>query len=187
MVFEVSLRQLAVQTLLFLLYFVAEPYLYAKFIFALRKLLTFLAAYWVFAMLFKVDFPLAGIFTLKIVYLALITVAVWASLDKAVLWAELKPLCKSKICKALLSYSLATWLFLKHYLEIHKAMDKQDSIAGILDKALAAGKQVHDQSADIETKVKQYMHMESSIPQLNYSANLYGLLFLCILVLVNGL
>lgn len=185
--FEVSLRQLISQTLLFLIYFAAEPLLYGRFIFAVRKLLTFFAGYWVFTLLFKVEFPLAVIFSMKILYLVLITVAVWASLDKARLWSELKPLCNSKICKSLLSYSLATWLFIKRYFELYRGMDRQDSIAGILDKTLLSGKQVYDQSDAIETKVLYYIQNDSPLPRINLRANFYGLLFLCLLVLVNGL
>ena len=93
--FEASLRQLLTQIALSLFYITVEPQLFAKLGFALRKLLTFLAGYWLFALLFKVEFPQAVLFSLTIIYLILITVAVWGSLDKRMLLAQCKP-CRDR-------------------------------------------------------------------------------------------
>jgi hypothetical protein len=185
--FEVSQRQLAAQALLLCVYMFADTGLYGSFLFALRKLLTWFAAYWVFALIFGIEFPVSLMFTLKIIYLALITVAVWASVDRTRLWADLYPLVKYRPLRAFLSYSLATYLFLKEYLALYKSKTLPAEISGILDRAVSAGKEMHENSYRIEDKVEDLLRKTPVQQPLCHAANLYGLLFLCLLGIVNSL
>lgn len=185
--FEASLQQLLTQMVLVLLYLLPEPQLYTKLGFALRKLLTFLAGYWVFALLFKVEFPQAVVFSLTIVYLILITVAAWGSLDKRMLLAQSAWCRKFKTGRALLSFSLATYFFIRRYFAEYQSLSRQESIAGILDRAIVAGQKVHDSSGVIEDKV--HTLLQADYPQFSRqpAANLYGLMFLSLLVLLSNI
>ncbi|MDD3282907.1 MAG: hypothetical protein PHY41_05480 [Candidatus Cloacimonetes bacterium] len=185
--FEASFRQLAAQTLLVLLYLNAESLLYSSFLFAIRKLLSFFAAYWLLCLLFGVDFLQSLLFSFKIIYFVLITVAVWGSLHKASLLAQSLSLCRNKPCRAVISYILATYLFLKQYLSIYRSMQIQHSIYGMLDKAINAGKQLYEKSPSIEDKVNGLLAQNNPPPEIHYRANLFGLLFLVLLGLVNAL
>lgn len=182
--FEVSLRQLFTQIVLFLLYLLPELQLFAKLGFALRKLLTFLAGYWMFALLFKVEFSQAVLFSLTIIYLILVTVAAWGSLDKDMLLAQSAWCRKFKSGRALLSFSMATYFFIKRYFAQYQSLGGQDSIAGILDRAILAGQKVHESFAAIEDRIQILLQADCPKAPRQAAANLYGLTFLCLLVVV---
>lgn len=185
--FEVSLRQLAAQALLIFFYISVEPQLFRKLLFALRKLITWFTAYWVFALLFAVEFPVSLMFSIKIIYLVLITVAVWASVDKPRLWADIYPLTRNRYLKSFVSYALATYLFLNGYLALYNAPHPRSSISGILDRALNTGKTMHEESSRIEEKVNRLLSTAPTAYRLDNHANLYGLLFLCLFGIVYSL
>ncbi len=181
---EVSQRQMAAQSLLILIYMVPEPRLYGSFLFALRKLISWFAAYWVFALLFKVEFPDAVMFCVTIMYLALITVVVWASVDKSRIWDELAALRKLRCSRGIVSYVLATYLFLKQYLAILKQKQMPDGIVAVISSAIDSGKLLHANAPKVAEQVETLMNQEGKSPASNMSANLYGLLFLSLLGLV---
>ncbi|MDD3562573.1 MAG: hypothetical protein PHR32_02730 [Candidatus Cloacimonetes bacterium] len=185
--FEASLRQLITQIALSLFYISVEPQLFAKLGFALRKLLTFLAGYWLFTLLFKVEFPQAVLFSLTIIYLILITVAVWGSLDKRMLLAQCKPCRNFQTGRSVLSFSLATYFFIKRYFAEYQSLDKQENIAGILDRAIRAGLKVHEGAGAIEDKVQTLLREDYHPPTRQPAANLYGLIFLSLLIVLSNI
>jgi len=185
--FEVSHRQLAAQSLLLFLYLLADLRLYASFLFAVRKLLTWFAAYWIFALIFRVEFLQSLMFSFKIIYLILLTVAVWASTDKARLWAELNSLRGVAGLKPMFSYFLATYLFLKEYLNIYRIQGTPSGIYDAIEHAIETGKRLHQQSSLIGAKVNRLMQMDAQKPAMCIRANLYGLLFLSLLGIVYSI
>lgn len=185
--FEASLRQLLTGVALSLLYITVEPELFAKLGFALKKILTFLAGYWVFALLFKIEFPQAVLFSLTIIYLILITVAVWGSLDKRMLLAQCHRLHNFQTGRSLLSFSLTTYFFIKRYFAEYQGLQKQENIAGILDRAIRAGLTVHEGAGAIEDKVQTLLREDYHPPTRQPAANLYGLIFLSLLILLSNL
>lgn len=66
-------------------------------------------------------------------------------------------------------------------------MQIQHSIYGMLDKAINAGKQLYEKSPSIEDKVNGLLAQNNPPPEIHYRANLFGLLFLVLLGLVNAL
>ena len=185
--FEASLRQLLTQIAFSLLYLIVEPYLYAKLFFALKKLLTFLAGYWLFTLLFKVEFPQALVFSLTIIYLVLITVAAWGSLDKRMILAQCNRLYNFQTGRYLLSFSLATYYFIKRYFAEYQSLESQENIAGILDRAIKAGLKVHESAGLIEDRVQTLLREDHPRPSRQPAANLYGLIFLSLLVLLSSI
>jgi hypothetical protein len=184
---EISQRQLAAQFALFFLYMLAEPSLYKKFFIALRKLLSWFAAYWLFSLFFAISFEESLLFTIKIIYLVLIMVAAWGSVEKQRLLSEIHTYLKHKPCKSLLFYILSTVYFAKMYFRIYSLQTRETKIAGILDKAILSGKQVFEQSAQIESKVSHLLNEAPQAFAAYYPANLYGLAFLSLLGIVFSL
>lgn len=185
--FEISLRQLAFQSLLFILFLAAEARLYLVAISAFRKLLPFFAAYWLLATLFKVDFIASILFCTKIIHLVLITVAAWGSADKNALLAQSKLCRKSRLGKRLISFILATYFFLQEYLSSFKELPKSQKPAEILERAIAAGKSVHDESHMIAQRVQELLTRDVFATSYLSAANLAGVLFLCLLGLAHSL
>lgn len=183
---EVSLRQLALQSLLFILYLAIEPKLYGIMLFAFRKLMPFFAAYWLLATLFKIEFMVSLLFSGKILHLVLITVAAWGVINKNALLEQSKFLRKSKMGNKVFSFILATYLFLQEYIKTYKELSKSEKLGQIVDKAILAGKSVHDMSSAIDTKVQELMLQEAPPRTHHTFANLTGLLFLCLLGLVHS-
>lgn len=184
--FEVSMRQLALQSLLFILYFALEPKLYGIMLFAFRKLLPFFAAYWLLATFFKVDFMISLLFSAKILHLVLITVTAWGAVDKNALLEQSKFFRKKKIGNKVFSFILATYLFLQEYIKTYKELPKSEKLGQIVDRAILAGKSVHDKSSAIDTRVQELMLQEAPPRNHHTFANLTGLLFLCLLGLVHS-
>ncbi|MDI3504113.1 MAG: hypothetical protein PWP64_1049 [Candidatus Cloacimonadota bacterium] len=182
-----SLRQMLLQSALCLLYFSFESRLFAKLLFALRKLLSFLAAYWVFALLFQLDFLDTIDFSLKIIYLIIITVAAWGAADKAQLLAQSSWCQRFKLGKIFIDFILATYLFIHRYFEQYRKLAEQDSIAGIIERAMQAGKEVHAHSADIEKQIQEILKTEPQRVSGQFAANLLGLVFLSVLMVISNL
>ncbi len=183
---EVSLRQLALQSLLFILFLATEPRLYALVIFAFRKLLPFFAAYWLLATLFKIEFMVSVLFSGKILHLVFITVAAWGAVDKSALLGQSKLFRKTKIGKNVLSFTLATYLFLQEYIKSYKELPKSEKLGLIVDRAILAGKSVHDKSESIDQEVQELLVQEVPAGSGYWLANLTGLLFLCLLGLAHS-
>lgn len=182
-----SLRQMLVQSALFFLYFCFESQLFAQLLFALRKLLSFLAAYWVFALLFQLDFIDAIDFSLKIIYLIMITVAAWGAMDKAQILGHCSWCQRFPLGKAILSFVLATYLFIHSYFEQYRKLTEQESIAGIIERAIQAGKEVHAGSVDIEERIQKSLQKVPKRVSGQNAANLFGLAFLSLLMVISSL
>jgi hypothetical protein len=184
---EASLRQLLAQGFLFLVYLSFECQLLGKLLFALRKLITFLAAYWIFALLFQLEFLHAVDFSLKIIYLVIITVAAWGAVDKQQLLAQCSWCHYSRTGRAFMGFVLATYFFIRSYFEEYKLLSYQDSIAGIIDRAILAGKRVHKRSSAIEIKTELILQNPPPRVLPQNSANIFGLAFLSVLVVISSL
>lgn len=176
--FEMSLKQLGLQALLFFLYMLFHPKLFGYFFFAVRKLLSFFAAYWVLAMLFKAEFPEAAMLSLKILYFLLITVAIWGAVDRPLLLSELSPLFRFKSCKPFFFYSFATYFFIKEYLKEYQALPKNEELASIIGKVVESGRRVFESSEAIESKVNGILGRAYSKERSAKKANIFGLAFL---------
>ncbi len=185
--FEASLRQLGAQGLFIMLYMIPEYRLFGRLLFSLRKLLGFLAAYWLLATLFAVPFPQAVVFSARIIYLVMITVSVWAAVDKDRILRQCAWCHKFKAGRAISFFTLSTWLFIREYFREYQKLQKQESIAGILDRAILAGKNVHEKTAFIENKVQELMDRELVKPSPRIVADLYGFMFLSLLVIISSL
>ncbi len=185
--YEVSWRQMGVQAALFLVLMLLEPRLYRKYLFALRKILVFITIYWVFATLFALDYVNSMVFSARILYLLLIMVSVWGSVDKRLVLWQLRPLSRTRLGYRILSYLLGTIYFLKAYMQAYHDLSAGDSIFETLSKAVDAGQRVHAQSPEIGSKVERDLANSEPCNVLCASANMLAAIFLFALVMVNSL
>jgi len=84
-------------------------------------------------------------------------------------------------------FVLATYFFIRSYFEEYKVLSYQDSIAGIIDRAIRAGKRVHERSAAIEVRTKLILLKPPAQVFPQSSANIFGLAFLSVLVVISSL
>lgn len=184
---EASFLQLAVQSSIFLIFMLLEPQLYGKLLFALRRLLFFLTAYWIFATLFAMDFPVALIFSARIIYLLLVMVAVWGATEKRMLLQQCRCFTKLNAGRKILSYLLSTLYFMREYFNAYKAIPANENLHGILQRAIDAGANVHAQSEVIARKVEADLNFDENLYLPSGRANLIAVVFLFVLVMVNSL
>jgi len=183
---EASLKQLGMQTILLLIYFSFDHRLYHKVLFALIKMLSFFAAYWILAIFAGIEFPQAVIFSSRIVYLILLTVSVWAAINPRRLLGQCIFCRKVKIGQQFTTFFISTYLFIRKYFVMYQALDKSESISGILDRAILAGQKVHAQSSAIEARAEE-LQKTNHHPTPAPAANLYGLTYLCLMVIISSI
>nr|MDK2850479.1 hypothetical protein [Candidatus Cloacimonadota bacterium] len=185
--FEASFRQLGLQSLLVLIYMSLDWTLYAKLIFALRKLVSFLAAYWLLALFTGISFPDSLLFSAMIIYLIMITVATWGALDLTRLAAQISWCKRYTFSRHVVSYFISTYLYIQEYFRQYKNLPKTESIAGITDRVIQASRNVHQHTHQIEQQTESILTEDYPTPEPAVSANLCGMIFLSLLVLLSNI
>ncbi|MDY0151726.1 MAG: hypothetical protein RBS43_05590 [Candidatus Cloacimonas sp.] len=185
--FDSSLRQLLAQCVLFLVYFLLQISLYKSVANAFRKILPFFAGYWLFSTLFGQLFPDTVRFSVQLIYLILVSVAVFAETPMSSLAFDSKGIRRYRYVAALFYYSFATQLYLQsfvaHYHALKPELQKDSYMEGL-------GHVFHSVSQDTERIGLQVRSILSSDGQRVVSAgmaNELGIIFLALLVLVHGL
>jgi hypothetical protein len=184
---EASFRQLGMQSLLVLLYMSLDWTHYIKLSFALRKLLSFLAAYWLLTLFAGIAFPEALLFSGRIIYLILITVAAWGALDLRRLAAQCRWCRNYSVPRLMISFFLSTYLYIQEYFVQYRTLPKSESIAGNLERVIQAGKNVHDRTPHIEKQSHSLLSEDYPAAEPAFSANLCGMIFLSLLVVVSNI
>ena len=184
--FEANLRQLALQSILTLIFMFFEPRIFKKLIFALRRLLFFFAAYWLFATLFGLDFMGTLIFSGKILFLLLLMVYLMAAVNKELILWQLRYFLRCKYFRSLIFYTLAVYYFMKAYFVAYSRMQSGSEISGILQKALQAGAEVQAQSEEIRHQVSAELSDVKKAQKDSAAANLWGFVFLLLLVILHA-
>ncbi|MDD4310823.1 MAG: hypothetical protein PHO32_10610 [Candidatus Cloacimonetes bacterium] len=181
-----SLKQLLMQIALILLYLLCEISLFKYLFQAFRRILPFLSGYWLFATLFSQSFPSSVLFSVQIVYLLLVMVAVFGKTEMSTLALDSKWIRKSRHINVVFYYCFATMQFLDsfslRYKEIKLIGDKEVVMNHVSEVIKAV---LHDK-ASIHEKVTDILSQQSKEGRANSAANFTGLLFLAVLVLLHG-
>lgn len=185
--FEASLRQIVSQSLLICLYMLLEVSLYRKLSFALRKMLPFFAAYWIFATLFSLEFTDTLLYCIQIVYFILIMIASMGSFDSQRALYQCTWCLNSKVFSTLIYFALSTSYFLREYFRLYRSLPPNDNFSKILEKAIETGHNVYKTMPQIEQKVQGILSSPRMEPISHPFANLIGLCFLCCLGLVHSI
>lgn len=182
-----SLRQLVAQIILFCLYLLLQPSLFRHLLKAFRRILPFFAGYWLFATLFGQSFPGSVLFSIQIIYLILVSVAVFAEVSMGALAHDSKWARRNKWVNALFYYCFATMLYLHsfffHYHEL-KPNAKTNVMINSLGDVFGA---VTADTDSIKTEVRNILNSDTYVNSGHSYANPVGIVFLAVLVIVHGL
>lgn len=184
---EASLRQLLAQVLLLLVFFAFEPVLYRLILSSLRRVLPFFAAYWLFATLLQQDFPITVQFSIQLIYLLLITVAVMGRVSMLRVAAESYNIRKLGWVNSAFYYLFATWLFVQSFFRQYQIRQREVSSEPVVSLLEAVIKSVSAETEAIRTQLREILASDDHEVHLFIPANVCGILFLALLIIVNGL
>ncbi|MDZ4120961.1 MAG: hypothetical protein U1C33_00975 [Candidatus Cloacimonadaceae bacterium] len=182
-------RHLIYQTLLFALYFVLQSQLFGNILFAMRKLLPFFAAYWLFATILGVELIEMSEFSIRIVYMAFGTVYFFATLNISSLLAETFAIRQTRLGHKAFRFLIATMLFIRGYqrLFLHSGIKGKTSMAEVLNAGICILKQNLEQVATIETSTDTIISTPPRVNSRLSGANLVAVLFICLSMLLYAL
>ncbi|PKN73657.1 MAG: hypothetical protein CVU50_02790 [Candidatus Cloacimonetes bacterium HGW-Cloacimonetes-3] len=184
--FDSSLRQLLAQIALFMVFLLLEPKLYCRLLSAFRRILPFFAGYWVFATLFAQSFPASILFSVQIIYLLLVTVAVFGELKMNFVASDSQSLRRYSWINSLFFFSFATWLYVQsffHHYRLCHAAYASEPLSRVIEEVVSA---VSAETEAIRLQVRELLEYRKVDSHLLSSANVTGLLFLVLLTVVNG-
>lgn len=182
-----SIRIIGAKIALFLIYLILEPSLYCHLFKAIKKLIPFLAGYWLFSTLLNQDFPSSVRFTLQLIYFLLLMVSVFGgvSVEQALSdssyirkWAWINS--GFVFCIATLMY---TQSFFAQFAKLRARKDKQ----AIIEQIEAVVQTVSDETESIRSRIGNLLQSAVVRNKLFSEANVVGIVFLTLLVIVNGL
>lgn len=185
---DCSVRQAVVLIALFLMFMLLDHSLYAKLWRGIRISLPFFAGYWLFATLFKTEFPAMVAFTLRLLLLITVTVFCLGKLTLPQVLRDTSWLRRHRLGERLVRYMLATNLYIRAYAKYfaqHKPRIRS-SIGEIIDNMLGAGAHVLGNSPVIEAQLGYALKLAPS-SRKESGSNLIDLCLLALLVLVSSL
>jgi len=184
---ESSLRQLLSQLILFLLFLFLEPSLFTSLYKAVRRILPFLAGYWVFAQIFGQAFPDSVFFSLQIVYLLLISVYVMGRLKPELVAGDSVSLRRLGFIQATFFFAMATSLYLKSFFSSYARVQKENSNASLLSLVSQVLQDVSAETERIRERVNDVLSAGPCSSADRHLANICGVVFLTFLVLLHSL
>ncbi len=187
--FDASFRQLLTSGGIFLLYFLLDLPIFAKLAFALRKIIAFLAGYWIFATLFGVGFPDMLLFSLQIVYFLIITVYCLGTIDIPHFIHDTRRLQRFKPAERLVYLILATSLFIRNYFLLmgEKKINRGDSIAEIFTAFAQVVKENYAHAVSVEEHIRKSFAERLTDRKFLSMDNFIGIVFLSVLVVVGAM
>lgn len=186
-IMEATIKQILMQMILMLVFSLLDLSVYAKLLRASRKILPFLAAYWLFATLTGTLFPDMVLFSLKLMCLLQITVYILSHLDTAKVLADTTGLRRFRWGNALIYYFLATMLFLKSNKGLFSRVKlKGNTNAGyILDAIVTGAKENYAKASTIDATINRAM--ADAQPGGFTAADVLGICLLALMVLINSI
>jgi len=184
---ESSLRQLVSQFALFLIFLLFEPVLYRSLLKALRRVLPFLAGYWVFVTIFSQDFPDSVFFSLQILYLLLISVYVFGGLKLGLVAMDSAGLRRIGFFNSVFFYLIATYLYLKSFFRNYATLNSERASQPLAELMTQVLNSVAGETETIRTQVHTGLSQTLSTDDKRSTAHFCGVLFLSLLVLLHSL
>ncbi len=140
---------------IFLIFMLLDCSLYKQVLKGLRVTLPFFTAYWIFGTIFKVQFPLMALFTLKVIFFILAGVYALGNLTLEKVLNDTRFIRKFQWGRWLVHFGLATSLYIQAYTSYftnHKPEGK-NTIGEVIDNMFEAGSSVLQKSEEIEDKL----------------------------------
>ncbi len=182
-------RHLLLQCGLFTIYFLCSPDLYKKLLFAFRRLLPFLTAYWLFATLLNTDFIEMSIFSVRLILLIFATVYMAGTIDMKTCLGDTMRLRQYKAIQYFLHYFIATILFIKNYQKLNdqNPITGKTSLSSILTRSGLLIRENLAQAEMIETRTNLILGGEVVKHELISVSNLLGVIYLCLSMLLYSI
>ncbi len=179
---------LVLQIGLFVLYFAFQPTLYRDLLLALRKLLPFLAGYWLFGTLLNIQFIEMLIFSARLILLILGTVYFFGSLNPAAILGDTIWLRSIAWIHNSFLFMVATLMFIYNYRRLlqEHPIKARSGVSELLNQFASVMKKNLEQAPEIEARTQALQH-RVEVHELLSSSNLLGLIYLCLSMLIYAL
>ena len=186
---DASFRQLLWLLGLFLLFFLLDLSVFKKLLVALRRILPFLAGYWVFATLFSVGFPAMLLFSLQILYFLVITVYCVGTIDLMHFIRDTRALQRYQFARRLMHLILATSLFIQKYFLLlgERQLSGSENLQGVLGSFAGIVQETYSHALEVEHKIKSSLEIKEGKHVFMSFANLLAFIFLAAVVLVGSI
>lgn len=186
---DASFRQLLWLLGLFLLFFLLDLSVFKKLLVALRRILPFLAGYWVFATLFSVGFPAMLLFSLQILYFLVITVYCVGTIDLMHFIRDTRALQRYQLARRLMHLILATSLFIQKYFLLlgERQISGSENLQGVLGSFAGIVQETYSHALEVEHKIKSSLEIKEVKRDFMSLANLLAFIFLAAVVLVGSI
>ncbi|MEF3694538.1 MAG: hypothetical protein V3576_04235 [Candidatus Cloacimonadota bacterium] len=187
--FDAKIRQLLLLIVLFLVYYLFEPSVYGKLVLALRRVLPFFTAYWLFATLFNTAFPEMLHFSLQIIYFLVISIYCLGTIDTRHFMLDTRKMQRYRWFNQITYVVLATALFIRSYFELlqqHK-LNRSASLSSVFGYFAEVIKQNYASAKQVESEVESSINSELIHREFFVGQNLLAFGFLTALVLVGSI
>ncbi len=180
-----SLRQLLLQSGLFLLFSLLDVHSFGRLIKALRLILVFLAAYWLFATLLGTQFPVMLLFSVRLVFFAQVSVYAFSHLSLPRTLHDCSALLRYHWGRGLITYLAATVLFIQGF---HRYWSQSGNSGDttLSDRFMNVSKACLADGDTIATRLDEAMANPSVYQDAKPASNLIGLALLTLMVLVGA-
>jgi hypothetical protein len=179
---------LVLQIGLFLLYFAFQPRLFSDLLLAIRRLLPFLAGYWLFGTVFYIQFTDMLVFSARLILLILGTVYFFGSLNPAAILGDTERIRSIAWIQSSFLFLVATLMFIHNYHKLFKEhpIKARSGVSEVLSQFASVMKQNLEQAPEIEAR-SLAMQQRSITHDTLSGSNLLGLIYLCLSMLVYAL
>ncbi|HRY83555.1 MAG TPA: hypothetical protein P5533_02865 [Candidatus Cloacimonadota bacterium] len=186
---DASFRQLLWLLGVFLLIFISDLSVFSKLLIALRRILPFLAGYWVFATLFTLQFPAMLLFSLQVLYFLVITVYCVGTIDMKHFLQDTGYLQKYRFSRSLIYLILATSLFIRKYFMLlgERQISGGDSIKNVLASFASLIGENFAHAMEVEDTIKSSLEHDRGHRVFFTFPNFLAFCFLAAVVIVGSL
>lgn len=179
-----SLRQLLLQIALFLLFSLLDLHSLSRLLRALKLIISFLAAYWLFATLLGTPFPTMLLFSLRLVFFAQVSVYTFSHLSIPRVLHDCSSLLKYHWGRGLILYLSATVMFTKTFR--HRWMLEADSDMSLGDRFSKASHASLEDGDAIAARLEAALADPDSYRSATPASGLIGLALLSLMVLIGA-
>ncbi|HOH47168.1 MAG TPA: hypothetical protein PLX59_04955 [Candidatus Cloacimonadota bacterium] len=186
--FDAKIRQLLLLVALFLVYYLCEPAVFSKLLMAMRRIMPFVTAYWLFATLFGTEFPEMLQFSLQIIYFLVISIYCLGTTDTRHFMLDTRKMQRYRWFNQVTYVVLATALFIRSYFELlqqHK-LNQAASLSSVFTYFAEVIKQNYASAKQVETEVESSIREKLVQRDFFVGQNLVAFGFLTALVLVGS-
>lgn len=185
---DATLRQQLLLIGLFTIYYLLEYPIFGKVLLALRRLLPFLATYWLFATLFGTDFPEMVFFSLQVLFFLFVSVYCLGTTDLKHFMLDTGRMQNLNFFHQFTYVILATGLFIRGYFELlqQNKVEAGSSIGSVVGHFTQIMKENFARAKAVEAEVEMNIRDESGHHNFFVYQNLIAIVFLTLIVVIGS-